>query len=305
MKSSENPKTARLAVPALIALALIWSYNWIVAKAALRYIAPLDFAALRCAIGALLLLLLLPLTGRSPKPPPGRAVLLIGLFQAAGMIGLSQLALQTGGAGKTAVLAYTMPFWVILFTALFFNERPRPSQYAAALLAAAGLLLVLQPWQWQGTWLSSLLAVASGASWAAGSVIAKHAFRRQAVDLFALAAWQTAVGAVALALPAVITHDTPIVWSPYLLLALGFSAALSTALCWLLWLFVLRALPAAAAGLSMLMVPVMSVLWAWWLLGETPDGAEGGGIALILLALLLVGLADNWKPMLRRVFAAR
>jgi len=305
MEKPESHKTSRLAVLALIVLALIWSYNWIVAKSVLRYVAPLDFAALRCVFGALLLLALLPLTGRSLKAPPWRAVLWIGLFQSAGMTGLSQLALMTGGAGKTAVLVYTMPFWVILFAALFLNEKPRRSQYAAALIAAAGLLLVLQPWQWQGTWLSSLLALASGAAWAAGSVIAKRAFRHQAVDLLSLVAWQMAVGAAALSVIALATHTTPIIWSPYMMLALGFNAVLATALCWSLWLFILRALPAAVAGLSMLIIPVMSVLWAWWRLDEIPDGAEGGGIALILLALLVIGLADSWKPMLRRVFEGR
>jgi len=34
----------------------------------------------------------------------------------------------------------------------------------------------------------------------------------------------------------------------------------------------------------------MSVLWAWWLLNERPNGAEGGGIGLILLALALLGI---------------
>jgi drug/metabolite transporter (DMT)-like permease len=37
------------------------------------------------------------------------------------------------------------------------------------------------------------------------------------------------------------------------------------------------------------MVPVLSVLLSLWLLDERPSLAEGGGIALILLALALLG----------------
>jgi drug/metabolite transporter (DMT)-like permease len=55
------------------------------------------------------------------------------------------------------------------------------------------------------------------------------------------------------------------------------------------------------AGLSTLAVPVLSVLLAWWLLGEQPDGAEDAGIALILLALMLTS-ADTWRAGLRRNF---
>jgi drug/metabolite transporter (DMT)-like permease len=246
---------------------------------------------------------MLPLTGRSLKPPPWRVALGVGLFQGAGMTGLSQLALVTGGAGKTAVLVYTMPFWVMALAALLLNEKPRPSQYVAAVIAACGLLLVIQPWQWHGTLLSSILAVASGAAWAAGSVLAKRAFRDAPIDLLSLTAWQMVIGAVVLSALALATHQTPIVWSTDMVLALGYNAVLATALGWVLWLFILRTLPAGIAGLSALMIPVMSVLWALWLLGEKPDLAESGGITLIVLALALMSGAGPLRAALRRLLA--
>jgi drug/metabolite transporter (DMT)-like permease len=300
-----NAKTFRLAMLALMLLALIWSYNWVFMKAVLHYVGALDFAAMRCALGALVLLAMLPLTGRSLKPPPWRPVLAVGLLQTAGMSGFAQLALVAGGAGKTAVLVYTMPFWVILLAVLLLNERPRLPQVVAILLAALGLLLVIQPWQWHGALLSSLLAIASGAAWAGGTIVAKRAFRHQSVDLLRLLAWQMTVGAVVLAALALVTHEREIVWSPYMLLALGYNAVVATALAWGLWLFILRTLPTGVAGLSSLIIPVLSVLWAWWLLGERPNLAEGSGIALILLALALLGGLDSLRGGLRRFFAGR
>jgi drug/metabolite transporter (DMT)-like permease len=286
----QNRNTTLLAVLALIVLALIWSYNWIVTKSVLHYVGALDFSALRCALGALLLLVLLPLSGRPLKPPPWQPVLWVGLFQTVGMTGLSQLALVSGSAGKTAVLVYTMPFWVILLAVVFLGEKPQRSQCAAAAIAALGLALVVQPWQWQGSLSSSLLAAASGASWAAATVAAKRAFRRQGVDLLSLVAWQMAAGTVVLAALAVATHTTPIVWSAPMLLALGYTSVLATALGWTLWLFILRTLPTGVAGISTLMIPVASMLLAWWLLNERPNRVEGGGIGLILLALALLAV---------------
>jgi len=303
--SPHNAKTTRLAVLALIVLALIWSYNWIFMKSVLRYVDALDFTALRCAFGALVLLVMLPLTGRPLKPPPWRPVLWIGLLQTAGMSGFAQLALVAGGAGKTAVLVYTMPFWMILLAVLFLNEKLRLPQYVAVLIAAIGLLLVIQPWAWHGALLSSALAVASGVSWAGGTVVAKRAFRHQSVDLLSLLAWQMAVGSVVLSALALAMHKTEIVWSPYMLLVLGYNAVVATALAWALWLFILRTLPTSVAGLSSLVIPVLSVLWAWWLLGEKPDLAEGSGIALILLALALLGGLGSLRAALRRFFAVR
>jgi len=287
----KNNKT--FAVLALVVLAFLWSYNWIVTKSALRYAGALDFTALRCALGALVLLVMLPLSGRPLKPPPWRPVLWIGLFQTVGMTGLSQLALISGDVGTMSVLVYMMPFWVILLAVLFLGEKPRFLHCVAAIIAAFGLLLVVQPWQWHGSLLSSSLAVVSGFSWAASSVIAKRAFRHQAVDVLSLVAWQLTAGTVVLAALAAATHSKPIVWSPHLLLALGYSAVLATALGWTLWLFILRVLPAGIAGISTLMIPVMSVFWAWWLLDERPNSAEGGGIVLILLALSLLGVPGD------------
>ncbi|MCL2341488.1 MAG: DMT family transporter [Proteobacteria bacterium] len=276
------------AVLALLVLALLWSYNWIVTKSVLCYVGALDFTALRCAFGSLVLLVLLPLTGRPLKPPPWQPVLWVALFQTVGMTGLSQLALISGGAGKTAVLVYTMPFWVILLAVLFLGEKPRWSQGIAAAIAALGLLLVVQPWQWHGSLSSSLLAAASGASWAASTIAAKRAFRHQGVDLLNLVTWQMVAGTVVLSALAIVTHSTPIVWSWPMLLALGYNGVLATALGWTLWLFILRTLPTGVAGISTLMIPVLSVLWAWWLLDERPNHAEAGGIGLILLALALL-----------------
>jgi drug/metabolite transporter (DMT)-like permease len=90
-----------------------------------------------------------------------------------------------------------------------------------------------------------------------------------------------------------------------MLLALAYNAVLATALGWALWLFMLRTLPAGVAGLSTLMIPVMSVLEALWLLGEKPGLAEGSGIVLILLALALLGGLGSVRAALQRFLDAR
>lgn len=65
-----------------------------------------------------------------------------------------------------AILSYTMPFWVVIFAALFLGERLRRGQYFVILIAAVGLLLVLQPWQLDfSSMKSAMLAILSGVSW--------------------------------------------------------------------------------------------------------------------------------------------
>lgn len=155
------------ALGGLVLLTAIWSYSWIVMKQVMLYAGAFEFTALRCLCGSLVLLLVLALRGRRYlKPTPFRYTLAIALFQTCGMVGLAQWALISGGAGKVAILSYTMPFWVVIFAALFLGERMRKLHYLAVGVAACGLLLVIQPWLLHLESLkSALLAILSGICW--------------------------------------------------------------------------------------------------------------------------------------------
>ncbi len=56
-------------------------------------------------------------------------------------------------------------------------------------------------------------------------------------------------------------------------------------LAWILWLYVLSALPAGMAGLGMLLTPVLGMTASWLQLGEKPSELEGVGMGFIVCAL--------------------
>ncbi|WP_172729503.1 DMT family transporter [Kluyvera cryocrescens] len=289
---STEGKSNPLALIGLLVLTLIWSYSWIAMKQVTLYIGAFDFTALRCIFGAVLLFIVLFLRGRGMRPTPFGYTLAIALLQTCGMIGLAQWALMSGGAGRVAILTYTMPFWVAILAAVFLGERMRRRQYAAIGVAALGLCLVMQPWQLDVTSLkSALLAILSGVSWGASAIVAKRLYQRHpGLDLLALTSWQMLYAALVMSAVAMLVPQRPIDWQPGVFWALGYSAILATALAWSLWLYVLRNLPASIASLSTLAVPVFGVLFSWWLLGERPDGVESLGIALIVFALAMISL---------------
>jgi drug/metabolite transporter (DMT)-like permease len=273
---------------ALALLALIWGYNWVIMKRVNAYAGPFDFAALRLAGAAAVLFAVLLATGRPLRLPGWRGALVLGLTQTAGFTGLAQWALVAGGAGKSAVLAYTMPFWVLLLAWPILGERPRGARWIPVALAAAGLILVLEPWQAQGSLASGVLAVGAGLSWAVGAVLMKRADRARPPDLLALTAWQMVFGAAALVVVALAVPQRPIEWSGYFVAALGYITVVGTALGWLLWIYALRRLAAGTAGLGILSVPVVGVLAAAIELGERPSAAELAGMLLIGAALALL-----------------
>jgi drug/metabolite transporter (DMT)-like permease len=282
----ETAESRRSALVALAILSVIWGANWIVMKSVLVYVGPLTFSALRYVFGAVVLFLVLWIRGETLAPTPWRETLVVGLAQTTAFQALVQFALVNGGAGKTALLAYTMPFWVIPLAWLMFDERPSPRQWICIALAAVGLTLIMQPWHGSVGLASSLLALAGGLCWAIGTVVAKRVFHNAAISPLRLTAWQMAIGSVFLVALAAFAHEREIVWSPIFVGALVYNGVLSSGLAWALWLFIVQRLPTNVAGLASLITPLVGVLCAWMWLGEAPDAAEAIGIAVIAIALL-------------------
>lgn len=277
--------TRHFAGLALIALSLLWGYNWVVMKQVVPHVDPFDFSALRTLFGAASLFLCLFLLKRPLKiAQPGR-VAVLGLLQTAAFTGLIQWALVAGGAGKTAVLVYTMPFWLIPLAWAILGERIRGGQWLAVATAGGGLLLFLEPWKAGGTLFSNLLGLAAGLTWALATLYAKRLRARHDFDLLTLTAWQMLFGALALCIVALSFSSRPLDAVPYFYGALAYNALLATGLAWVLWLYILQNLPAGKAGLSSLGTPAIGVLAGWLELGETPSPAEIGGMLLIGLAL--------------------
>jgi drug/metabolite transporter (DMT)-like permease len=281
----------RLAVLAFVLLALIWGYAWVVMKVAIGYTEPFTFAALRAAISAAFMIVLLPVLRRPMKPRALGLTALLGLLQTTGFAGLMMWALENGGAGKTSVLTYTMPFWLLPLAWVVLGEKMRGLKWLAVALALGGLILILSPWQLRGVW-SSAMAVGAGFCWAASTVVAKVIHKRHAVDLFSLVAWQMLLGAVPLAIVALLTTTEAPVWSASFIWALGYSALLGNCLAWILWLFVLTVLPAGTTGLASLATPVLGVLFAWVQLGERPGLAEALGMTLIVAGLAVLTIRE-------------
>ena len=293
---SRHAAPARRAVIVLALLSLIWGYNWVAMKLASHYAGPFQFSALRCLFGALALFVALLLRRDSLRLTAPGPTLLLGLLQTAAFTGLAQWALVSGGAGKTAVLVYTMPFWLLLLAWPLLGERLRRAQWPAVILAAAGLVLIVEPWTLRGTLLSDGLAIAAGLTWAAAAIVAKKLRLRHQVDLLSLTAWQMLFGALALSGVALAVPAPPLVVGAELIAATAFIAIIGTGLGWLMWLYVLDQMPASTAGLGSLAVPAIGVLASWLQLGERPGAAELAGMLLIIAGLALLSFAGGRRP---------
>lgn len=283
---------------ALLVLALVWGYTWVGIKIATESASPYVVAGGRLAIATLILFAVLALTRRSLKPPPLGPTIVLGLLQTTGWTLLQTLAVALAGAGKSAVLGYTMPFWTALLAWPFLGERIAGLRWLALALAAAGLALVVAPLD-RHAFVSDGLAVAAGISWAASAVYAKRFRRRYDVELLSLTAWQLFWGTLPLVV-LMLLFPMHIRWTGSFLASMAFISIGGGALGWFLWMFILSRLPAGVAGVASLATPVVGVLSAALQLHEIPSLTEVTGMALILIALIANSLPVAQPPVAER-----
>jgi len=282
-------RTRRLSALVFGVIALVWGFNWVVLKLAMREAAPFEFLAWRFAVASLCLFGALAALGRPLRLTHAAQVLTVGLLQTTATFALVGWALVSGAAGKSAVLNYTMPFWVVLFAWPIIGERPSRAQWSALALALCGLVLLVQRGARPGA--PELLAIASGVAWGLGVVLTKRLQMRQRVDTLSLSAWQTLLGGAGLVLLALAFPSQPMHWSPILVFAVLYNGVLVGAICWFLWFWALQKLDAGLASLGILSVPVLGAAFGVLLLGERLAAPEWAGMALIVGALALTAFA--------------
>lgn len=279
---------ACLPLLAMFVISLVWGYSWILNKLALAATGPFTFSAYRTLIAATCLVLAMVLSRRPLRPTRWREMLRLGLIQTTGFVGLSMWALVEGSVGRTSILVFTMPFWMVALAWPLLGERIAGWQWLALGLALLGLTLLIRPWDPQGSALSKCLAVAAGAAWAVGSIEVKRMQRRAPLDLLALTTWQMVFGAFPLLLIAGLVGEPSPVWTAQLVAILVFLAVVATAICWFLWLYALRHLSTGAASMGMLAVPIVAILSAHWQLDEHTSHTELAGMTCIAVALLVL-----------------
>jgi drug/metabolite transporter (DMT)-like permease len=280
----------RAALVAIAALALVWGYNWVVIKVATEGASPFAIVAIRTVFGSLALFAVAAAARRPLKSPPWRWTALIGLFQITLMTTFQTLALATGGAGKTTVLVYTFPFWIVLLSIVFLDEKLTRVRVIAVLAAALGLAFVLYPLDFGHAILSKVFALCSAFSWAIGGIATKRFRATHDVDLISFTAWQMAYGAIPVVILVLLLPDQYVHLTPPVLASLAYIVLLGTALAFWLWFFIMERLTATTAGISSLLAPVVAVIAAWIQLGEQPGIPELIGMVLIVSALVINSL---------------
>jgi drug/metabolite transporter (DMT)-like permease len=286
--------------PILAALtgAVAISFSGILYRVA--HVSPSTGAVFRCLYAVPPLLLLAKLEDRryGPRPLKQRALAwFAGVFFAVDLIAWHQ-AIEEVGAGLATVLGNLQVVLVGLLAWAILRERPSNRSLAAIPVALVGVVLISGVLEQEAYGRNPGLGVAFGiltaASYAGFLLILRESnrdLRRPAGPLFDAT---LVAGLTCIPIGLVIGN---LDWTPgwpaqgYLLLL----ALSSQVLGWLLISITLPRLPAALTSVLLTFQPVLTVLFAWAILDESPSALQLGGVALVLCGLLIVSAGRRRK----------
>ena len=251
---------------------------------------PILAAGARLALGGVLLLGLLVVTGRPLRPRVGPvAVGWLALTQTVLFYGAVFWGIDRDGAGLPAVLANTDPLFVAVLAAAFLGEHLSGRQWLGLLVGLVGAAVVV--WDgplWPPALSPSALVVVGGAlAWSVGTVVAARGVRGRAEPL-ALAAWQMLAGGVVLVLGGLVGEGAPDATTLRELGLILLLAVVGSAVPFAMFYVALQRAPAAEVSAWFFLVPVVGVLMAWPLLGETPTAQLVAGMVGVSAGLWLV-----------------
>jgi drug/metabolite transporter (DMT)-like permease len=287
--------TPARAAPAILLLALVWGCNWPVLKMGVTEMAPLTFRALTLPFAAAGMLLVARLSGdsiRMPRPLWQRLGVL-AFFNVTGFSGLVLFGVQQLPAGRSAILAYTMPIWATAIAALVLHEPISRRKLLGLGLGAAGMAVLIggEIAVVRAAPFGALMILTAAISWGYGTVLLRK--WQPSVPQNALSGWMMLIGSIPLAAMAPLFDSQPLAAELAHLSQRGwfsivYNIFFAGTLANLAWFMLARTMPVSVSSLSSLPVPVVGVISGILLLGERPGMQEWVALGLVLAALFTV-----------------
>lgn len=272
----------------LAAVLVLWALSFILNEVALRSLEPATVVAGRWSVTAALVVLLLARRRQlgafgAALRVDWRAFFLLSLFGVTLLYGLQVAGQARTSAVNTGLLANTVPVFTALLATLFLHQRLRPAGWAGIILALAGAWVVstggLRLDVNAATALGDGLVLLSSLVAALYFIFGSRLLRGYPALLVTAAA--ATLGALTL-LPLALVAGQGSVWTwPAVLavLALGIGPGLLANLWW--WETV-EWLDATRAAVYIYLIPLLTMIFAVLLLGESISPAQLAGAALLL-----------------------
>lgn len=270
-----------------------WGLAWPINKIGLNYLSPLWYTAIRLMIGTLTMMMVVVGIDKFalPKREDLPLIFIVGLLQIGIYILLANIGLNYLPSGRSSLIAYTTPLWVMPIATIFFKEESSFKKWLGFFFGVGGLFILLSPWDIDWTNLKIIFGCATlllaSLCWAISMLCARYMhWPKSPLELIP---WQLFVGTLPILFLAFLKEPIITVhWTPALILSLAYTGILVTGLSYWSGLVINKELPTTVVSLGFLMVPVFSLIISAIFLHESITLATLTAMLLIILGLTCV-----------------
>jgi drug/metabolite transporter (DMT)-like permease len=282
-----------LLIGAFFALYVIWGSTYLAIRIGIETWPPLMMAGVRFTIAGMLLFAFMRWRG---APMPGWRQ-----WKAAGLIGFLLLACGNGGvtlaehagvaSGVAALAIATVPLFTLLF-GLFWGQRNTRLEWAGIVLGLIGIGLLNFGSNLQASPLGALLVIFAAATWAFGSVLSRYLPLPEGPMA---SACEMLVAGLLLLIGSYVSGER-MTQAPGLSgwLVMAYLVVFGSIVAFSSYMYLLKNVRPAAATSYAYVNPAVAVMLGVAFAGEHIGVEEGMAMAVIISAVVLIGL-PQWR----------
>ncbi len=301
-QSNENPEPTSGGLPRkgiflLITLSLFWGLAWPAMKISLSEIPPWTFRSYCIVLGGIGILILARANGFKLKLPLQelKPLCFVALFSITGWHLFSAHGILRMTAGRAAIIAFTMPLWANILSALLLKEHITSTRILALGIGLGGLALLIWP-EIEAVGAAPLGAVfmlGAAISWATGTVLIKRTDWNTPTTV--LTGWQLLLGGIPVVMGALFFEPSGISFdiSARAIIALTYIILFPMIYCHWAYFSLIRIFPASIAAISILAIPVVGVFSSSLILNEPVGINEVVALVLVVTALAIALFAGR------------
>lgn len=280
----------------LLALCVVvaWGVNFVVIKLGLEGMPPFLLAGLRFSLVAFPAIFFI----RRPAIPL-RWLLVYGMTISFGQFAFLFLAIKLGmPAGLASLVLQAQAFFTLLLGALMLGEKLHWNHIAGILVATLGMFMLatagMEGQTSAGITLTTMmLTLAAALSWGMGNITNKLIMRNRNIPVMSLVVWSALIPIGPFFACAALFEGQTAITNSLLhislqtVLSLVYLAFIATIMGYAIWGNLLSRYETWRVAPLTLLVPVVGMLSASLLLGETLTAQQMLGVAVIVLGLLV------------------
>lgn len=284
-----------------LAFAFMWSSAFTSARIIVADAPPVTALAFRFLLSGLIGIGIALALGQSWRltSRQWRATIVFGICQNALYLGLNFVAMQTVEASLAAIIASSLPLLVALSGWLFLRETVRPLGILGLFAGFLGVALIMGSRLSGGVDLFGVVLCVLGVMALTFATMSVRG-ASSGGNLLMIVGLQMMVGSAILAVVAVATEEWAVRWSWTLIAAFTYTTLIPGLAATWVWFLLVNRIGAVRAATFHFLNPFFGVAVAAVLLGERLGLTDVVGVAIIMVAILVVQMSRQPVTLTRK-----